>query len=69
MFPSQLPLALNEEPEVCPECKQSTAIYSVYRDMGSQRYCGRCMTVRWPNPNHDRGARLIERMRAKAAGS
>lgn len=50
------PLVINDTPEVCPVCGLSDAIASVYRDMGSERYCNRCRTVRWPNPSHPRGA-------------
>lgn len=62
--PGQTPLVINETPSVCPDCGSDTAIYSVKRDMGSERYCGICVTCRWPNPNHTRGKRLLEELQA-----
>lgn len=64
---SALPLVVNEHPEECPECHESDMLASVYRDGGSQRYCRVCFTVRWPNPEHPRGATTLERLTARGA--
>jgi hypothetical protein len=65
-----LPVVLNEQPSVCPTCGRDDTIASVYRDMGSERYCTSCRKVRWPNPGHPRGKiKYDQLLAAKERGS
>lgn len=66
---NEQPLVINEQPDTCPTCGRSVEnIASVYRDGGSTLYCVRCLDLRWPNPNHARGAAKLARLRREAGG-
>ena len=61
-LPTKLPLILNENYLVCPTCQNTEHLASVYRDGGSEVYCTKCRTSRWPDPRHPTGSFKFSRL-------